>query len=308
VIRRVHIENFRCLRDVTLDLEPLTVLVGPNASGKSAILGAFDPRVPWHLTNQWRHDANAPIKVSFDLADGQSRDVSASHGQHRPYEYQLLQLDIQQLRQPNRLERAERLNLDGSNLANVFATLTRKEQAALSQHFCELVPMFMDVDVVPHENGTLWLRFQDRWSPDIWYRPHEVSDGTLLVVAFLALQYQIAPVDLVAIEEPERGLHPYLIGELIKLLRNMATGKVGPRPIQFLLATHSAELLEFVRPEEVLFLDRIPADGSVRATRIDTTSADWQQSFREYAESLGSAWLAGGLGGVPGAGRAEAAE
>jgi predicted ATPase len=163
----------------------------------------------------------------------------------------------------------------------------------------------MDVDIMPYATGQHWLRFQDRWHPDVWYSPQEVSDGTLLVVAFLTLQYQSAPVDLVAIEEPERGLHPYLIGELIRLLRDMATGKVGPRPIQFVLATHSAELLELVRPEEVRFLNRSSADGSVQVTRIDTSSADWQQAFREYAESLGSAWLAGGLGGVPGAEAAE---
>ena len=72
-----------------------------------------------------------------------------------------------------------------------------------------------------------------------------------------------------------------------------------------MLATHSAELLEHVRPEEVRFLNRIPADGSVEVTRIDTTSADWQTTFKEYTESLGSAWLAGGLGGVPGAEAAE---
>src|SRR5262249_29641917 len=91
-------------------------------------------------------------------------------------------------------------------------------------------------------------------------------------------------------------------GVPIKLLRNLATGKLGPRPIQVVLATHSAELLEYVRPEEVRFLNRIPEDGGVR---VDTSSKDWQDAFREYTESLGSAWLAGGLGGVPGAEAAE---
>ena len=305
MIRSVHIENFRCLRDVTLELEPLTVLVGPNASGKSAILQALDPTTPWSNANQWRHEQRAPIGMRFELTDGSSMEVSTPNARRRPYEHQHLQLDIQQLRQPNQLQRADRLDPDGSNLANVFATLTRKQQAALSQQFCRIVPMFMDVDIVPFGSGRHWLRFQDRWNPSVWYPPQEVSDGTLLVVAFLTLQYQSAPVDLVAIEEPERGLHPYLIGELVKLLRDMATGKVGPRPIQFVLATHSAELLESVRPEEVRFLNRVPTDGSVQVTRIDTSSADWQQAFREYTESLGSAWLAGGLGGVPGAEAAE---
>jgi energy-coupling factor transporter ATP-binding protein EcfA2 len=38
MIDRVQFRNFKALRDVSLDLERLTVLVGPNASGKTSIL------------------------------------------------------------------------------------------------------------------------------------------------------------------------------------------------------------------------------------------------------------------------------
>ena len=41
-LEKVHIENFLSLRYVTLPLKPLTVLVGPNASGKSNVLSALD--------------------------------------------------------------------------------------------------------------------------------------------------------------------------------------------------------------------------------------------------------------------------
>ena len=40
-LNSVHIKNFRNLRDVKLSLKPLTVIVGPNASGKSNILNAL---------------------------------------------------------------------------------------------------------------------------------------------------------------------------------------------------------------------------------------------------------------------------
>ena len=42
MISRVSIRNFKCLRDVQIDLERFTVFVGPNASGKSSILQAVD--------------------------------------------------------------------------------------------------------------------------------------------------------------------------------------------------------------------------------------------------------------------------
>ena len=40
-LRKVYIKNFLSLKDVELPLKPLTVIVGPNASGKSNILNAL---------------------------------------------------------------------------------------------------------------------------------------------------------------------------------------------------------------------------------------------------------------------------
>lgn len=41
MIRRLRVQNFLCLKDTTVDLGPLTLLIGPNASGKSALCRAF---------------------------------------------------------------------------------------------------------------------------------------------------------------------------------------------------------------------------------------------------------------------------
>lgn len=40
-LEKIHIRNYRSLRNVTLPIKPLTVLVGPNASGKSNTLNAL---------------------------------------------------------------------------------------------------------------------------------------------------------------------------------------------------------------------------------------------------------------------------
>ncbi|MBN1608184.1 MAG: AAA family ATPase [Polyangiaceae bacterium] len=42
MITRVHFENFKSLKNVTLELGRLTVLVGPNGSGKSTVLQGID--------------------------------------------------------------------------------------------------------------------------------------------------------------------------------------------------------------------------------------------------------------------------
>ncbi|MEJ7729462.1 MAG: AAA family ATPase [Polyangiaceae bacterium] len=302
MIEWASVKNFRCLRDVETTLAPFTVLVGPNGSGKTAFLDAIDPSPRAFQTDFWRHRDR--FDVTLRLTGGKrlsSTKVGWKQGWSDAFRYQRLHLDLLKLREENALQFADGLASDGSNLANVFGTCTRQQQTALATRFCQLVPMFSDVDVVPtNRGGYHTLRFHDRWEPSLHHSPDGVSDGTMLMVAFLALQYQQARVDVIAIEEPERGLHPYLIEQLVDMLRSMSTGALGPRPIQVMLATHSAELLEYVRPEEVRFFSRRSDDGSTEITAIDTKAPDWERSFHEHRESLGSAWLSGGLGGVPG--------
>ncbi len=121
----------------------------------------------------------------------------------------------------------------------------------------------------------------------------------MLMLGFIALGYQEDPPDLLTIEEPERGLHPYLLGELIEMLRKLSTGELGRKPIQVVMATHSAELLDHLSPEEARFLRRNPEDGSTEIIEAQTDTPDWRNAYKEYQQSLGNIWLSGSLGGVP---------
>jgi predicted ATPase len=147
--------------------------------------------------------------------------------------------------------------------------------------------MFSDLDLQPIAQGQHQFRFQDRWTPDLWFSPSEVSDGTMLLLAFIVLQYQDPAPDLLTIEEPERALHPYLLDELLQMLRKMSRGEIGKKPAQVVLATHSAELLEYVEPEEVRFLTRSQEDGSVQVTQAATDTPDWRRVYEEYDRSPG---------------------
>jgi len=41
LISKIEIRNFKGIRDLSLDLKPLTVIVGPNGSGKTSVLEAI---------------------------------------------------------------------------------------------------------------------------------------------------------------------------------------------------------------------------------------------------------------------------
>lgn len=298
MLTRLVVENFRSIRQLDLPLSPLTALVGPNGCGKSTVLAALDSRA--ELAPTWRHEA-ATVRVLMTNHEGaQSRRERAplsgtGNSGHFSLSTQALRLELRALRAENELRRADALAPDGSNLANLIATLPRDAQASLASELAARVAGIRDVDLVPTSSGRHTLRFHDRWS-SATFDPDEVSDGTLLMLTFLALRYQPQRPELITIEEPERGLHPYLLGELTSFLRELTT---GDRAIQVVLATHSAELLEYLKPEEVRFLARSPRDGNVECRLADTTSDDWARFYREYEDSLGGAWLSGSLGGVP---------
>ena len=60
MITRFRVQNYKALRDVTLDLTPIHVLIGPNDSGKTSILDAIaalcrsvDHVLPQAFTGSW---------------------------------------------------------------------------------------------------------------------------------------------------------------------------------------------------------------------------------------------------------------
>ena len=91
------------------------------------------------------------------------------------------------------------------------------------------------------------------------------SDGEALFLGLLALA-RPQPPNLLLIEEPENGIYPKRLGEVIELLKQMVHRTEGVPFPQIILSTHSPYVLSFFEPEEVTFLSRAPgpADTPVR--------------------------------------------
>ena len=295
MIERAVIENFRSIQKVDLRLSPLTCFVGPNGCGKSTLLDALNFNRSSPTRDQWRHTKRA-IKRTL-VIDGQPH-----HGTDKPLFgsgvrwYQPVHFKADDLRKHNHVHREDKVAASGQNMVNVFDSLPRRAQEELSGRFCGLVDAFADVDTEPTSGGNQRLRFQDRWS-SVWFEPAQVSDGSLLTLGYLVLDYQRPRPEAVAIDEAERGVHPYLLSHLVDMWRGMAYR--ADEPIQVFLATHSRVLLDLLEPGEVRFLSRDDG-GNLRVEEAPTGEADWTSYLEHYEGSLGSAWLSGGLGGVPG--------
>lgn len=73
IIKSVRVQNFRCIKDETLDCENLTALVGPNGAGKSSFLNAldifYDSNARYDEHDFYDEDTSRDINITVTFTD-----------------------------------------------------------------------------------------------------------------------------------------------------------------------------------------------------------------------------------------------
>jgi predicted ATPase len=121
----------------------------------------------------------------------------------------------------------------------------------------------------------------------------------LFALALLTIAYLPSPPEIIAIEEPDRGIHPRLLREVRDALYRLAYPNnfdVNRKPVQVIATTHSPYLVDLFRdhPEEVVLAQKDGLDATL--TRL-TDQPNWEEILRDA--QLGELWYSGVLGGVP---------
>lgn len=183
----------------------------------------------------------------------------------------------------------ERLSKGGENLPNVIQYLKEQYPERLEHIFSVLrarIPRLERVEAEPMPDGRLLLQIKDA--------PFEqpvlskfASDGTMKMLAYLAVLYDPEPPRFIGIEEPENFLHPRLLPELAEECRAAAERS------QLLVTSHSPFLLNAMRAEEVrvLYRDEQGFTQAVRACDIQGIP-----EFIKAGASLGYLWMEGHFG------------
>ncbi len=220
----------------------------------------------------------------------------------------LFRWNARMLRLPVILDAARRFTMDisGFGLAQCLDDilgLDREQFRRLEEQFCRIFPQVKSIQLVA-ETAYQWpdqqaadgmphlvagsgkgISFQLRNGHSI--RAAHASDGLLLTLAYLTLLFLPQPPRLILVEEPENGIHPKRLQDVLTMLRQFLSEH--PRT-QILLTTHSPYLLDCFQPHEVT-LCRKEADDSVSLHPLKGMP-DVQKQLTVFG--LGEIWTAEG--------------
>ncbi len=176
----------------------------------------------------------------------------------------MLQLEPSALRQPNSIYEVKnaRISANGLNLpATLFRLHTEKKDKDVYQTITNklkgLVEDVAEISIDKDEKRdllTLLVRFRGGLS----FPAQSLSDGTLRFLGLAILEEDSAGSSLICLEEPENGINPKKIQEMIELLEEMAidtndaVGEDNPLR-QVIINTHSPIVVSSVK-DDCLYL------------------------------------------------------
>ena len=359
MLKTFHVQNYKALRDVTLELTPIHVLIGPNDSGKTSLLEAL--RAYSRITRMpgigatsaevfegrwagrqlvWRQTDSS---VSFDAIGrwvGRTvRHVIAVRFQPTSRKAELAHNEVMPLDHGSPLDPANGplswlaetggsvqfyrwipsllalpvafdfttqfgMELSGFGLAmylNDILTGDHEKFGELERRFHDSFPSVRRirlnreagfqtappnfVAVIPAKGSGLGIYFEQANGDTL--AAAQASDGMMLVLAYLAILYSPQPPALLLIEEPENGVHPRRLQEVLRILRELVSEQDRT---QVVLTTHSPYVVDQFKPEEVTLCLKGP-DGAVTTHRLSNS-----KSVREQMDifQLGEIWTAEG--------------
>lgn len=181
-------------------------------------------------------------------------------------------------------DRSDFLTEGGTNLALVLSQFQGENRRQLVAALQELFDGIVDFRC-PVTSGSVSLFLEE--GNEKYIPASRLSDGTLRYLFLLAILLHPKPPPLIAIEEPELGLHPDVVAKVAELLVDAS------QRTQLVVTTHSRMLVDALseHPSSVIVCEK--ENGESRFTRLDGTRLkDWLDKY-----SLGELWRSGELGG-----------
>lgn len=198
---------------------------------------------------------------------------------------------INELRQEQPISSGSRVSISGDNIPSIikkFAKENKEGWERVLTTMSNISPYFASVSSESLRAGKEYLVFKEVFEGrdiESW----ESSDGTLRALAILISVESHKSGSTVLIEEPEHGLHPWAVKELISHIKEV----IKLRHLQVILTTHSQQVLECIEEKELLITER-----DSNGTKYSTIKQIIPNSDITMGE-IGDLWTSGLLKGVP---------
>ena len=170
------------------------------------------------------------------------------------------------------------------NLPSVISRFSSNRRVTLGKYLNRLYDGIVGI-TTPFIDGKVSVVIEERGGRQI---PAErLSDGTLRYLSLLTVLLDPDPPPLIAIEEPELGLHPDIVFELAKLLVEASERS------QLVVTTHSHTLVDALTDHPTSVVACGKHEGQTWFKRVTPGVAEvWLND-----NSLGQVWSMGGIGG-----------
>lgn len=180
-----------------------------------------------------------------------------------------------------------RLRKNGANLSQILNLLKFNHTfdfARLEKTFSNINPNFKSIEII-NLYGQSYLSLLEKNMSRAIGALH-ISDGTLRFLLLESIFYNPLRGSLVAIDEPERGLHPDMIRSVAEMI------KYAAKQTQIIIATHSPHLLNQFELEDILVFEKNEENSTVVRTVSENDFPDWEGDYLP-----GQMWLLGQIGG-----------
>jgi predicted ATPase len=326
MIQRVQISNYRCFSAVNVPLGPMTVLIGANNSGKSAFLSALNlvQEPPKEIVASDRYLFHLKSKPLISITCDEQSEITVSEtfeqsaGPGKPQRKSSKPIwkvsGPRDLIMPIRCFGGDALapvmtsagvtekegvpEIDNAvtNLPAVLDSLLRRDRTRFDRilkTLAHLIPGFQDLHIATPDASK--RRIDLELEHGLTMNADLASYGVRLMIFFVTLANHPSPPKLVLLEEPENGVHPKRLKDIVELLLGLSDARYADHPTQVVLTTHSPYLLDSIDvSKNQVLVARRSQDGS---RGIEPVSKERLQTFLDEF-MLGEVWLNQGEEGL----------
>lgn len=197
------------------------------------------------------------------------------------------------LRQACPVETANYLQSHGNNLPSFLLYLRDNfldSYERILSYVRDVVPQFLDFYLEPVGNY-ISLRWIDNSATDYRFNAHQLSDGSIrfIALATLLLQPSQTMPNVIVLDEPELGLHPYAITQLAEMIKDASCHS------QIIVASQSKDLVDHFEIGDVSIVEMSDDNSCTSLRKLE------REEYRLWLEhySVSELWDKNIIGGRP---------